>query len=58
MKILLENSRYQLYHLAKKREKKKTIVMDAAMVNLYVSEAWVDSSVNAMEIFGGKWLYS
>lgn len=54
MKIRLENSRYQLYHLAKKKEKKKTIVMDAAMVNLYVSEAWVDSSMNAMEIFGGN----
>lgn len=54
MKIRLENSRYHIYHLAKKKEKKKTIVMDAAMANLYVSEAWVDSSINTMEIFGGN----
>jgi len=54
MKVCLENSKNLTYNLAKKKSENKTIVMDAALVNLYVSEAWVTCSMNAIEIYGGN----
>ncbi len=54
MKMHLENSKYHIYNLAQKKDNKKMVLMEAAMANLYVSEAWVEVSMNAMEIFGGN----
>jgi alkylation response protein AidB-like acyl-CoA dehydrogenase len=54
MKMDLENAKNLIYNLAKKKDDNKTVVMDAALVNLYVSEAWVRCSLNAIEIYGGN----
>jgi alkylation response protein AidB-like acyl-CoA dehydrogenase len=54
MKMDLENAKNLIYNLAKKKDENKTVVMDAALVNLYVSEAWVRCSLNAIEIYGGN----
>jgi alkylation response protein AidB-like acyl-CoA dehydrogenase len=54
MKICLENSKNLTYNLAKKKDQNKTVVMDAALVNLHVSECWVKCSMNAIEIYGGN----
>lgn len=54
MKMCIENAKNLIYNLAKKKGEKKTVVMDAALVNLYVSEAWVKCSMNAIEIYGGN----
>lgn len=54
MKMNLEISKSMIYNLAEKKDQKKTVVMDAALVNLYVSEAWVESSMRAIEIYGGN----
>jgi alkylation response protein AidB-like acyl-CoA dehydrogenase len=50
----LENAKNLIYNLAKKKDDNKKVVMDAALVNLYVSEAWVRCSLNAIEIYGGN----
>ena len=52
--MCIENTKNLIYNLAKKKGEKKTVVMDAALVNLYVSEAWVKCSMNAIEIYGGN----
>jgi alkylation response protein AidB-like acyl-CoA dehydrogenase len=54
MKMDLENAKNLIYNLAKKKDDNKKVVMDAALVNLYVSEAWVRCSLNAIEIYGGN----
>lgn len=54
MKMDLENAKNLIYSLAKKKDENKTVIMDAALVNLYVSEAWVRCSLNAIEIYGGN----
>jgi alkylation response protein AidB-like acyl-CoA dehydrogenase len=54
MHMNLENAKNLIYNLAQKKDKKKTVIMDAALVNLYISEAWVKCSMNAIEIYGGN----
>lgn len=54
MKMHLENAKNVIYNLAKKKDDNKTVIMDAAMSNLCVSEAWVESSMRAIEIYGGN----
>jgi alkylation response protein AidB-like acyl-CoA dehydrogenase len=54
MKMDLENAKNLIYNLAKKKDDNKKVVMEAALVNLYVSEAWVRCSLNAIEIYGGN----
>lgn len=54
IKMNLEISKNMIYNLAEKKDQKKTVLMDAALVNLYVSEAWVEASMRAIEIYGGN----
>lgn len=54
MKMRLETSRLLLYHAAWKQSRGEDITMDAAMVKLYVSEAAVQSALDAIQVHGGN----
>ncbi len=53
MKIRLETSRLLLYNTAWKHARGEDITMDAAMVKLYLSEAAVQSALDAIQVHGG-----
>lgn len=54
MKTRLETSRLLLYRTAWKQTQDLDITMDAAMVKLFVSEAAVQSALDAIQIHGGN----
>lgn len=54
MRMRLETSRLLLYRAAWKQARGEDITMDAAMVKLYVSEAAVQSALDAIQIHGGN----
>ena len=53
MKVRLETSRLVLYRVASARQKGQDVTMDAAIAKLYLSEAWVQSCLDAIQIHGG-----
>jgi hypothetical protein len=53
MKIRMETSRQILYKVAWLKKTKGQAVMDAAIAKLYLSEAWVKSCLDAIQIHGG-----
>lgn len=53
MKLRLETSRLLLYRAAWKQSVGEDITMDAAMVKLYLSEAAVQSALDAIQVHGG-----
>lgn len=53
MKLRLENARYALYHCAYQRGQGKMPIMEAAMAKLQISESWVRSCEDAIQIHGG-----
>jgi alkylation response protein AidB-like acyl-CoA dehydrogenase len=53
MKVRLEAARLLLYQTAWKKHNGMNIVTEAAIVKLYLSEAFVASGLNAMRTFGG-----
>jgi alkylation response protein AidB-like acyl-CoA dehydrogenase len=53
MKVRLETSRMLLYRVAWLKQCGKDAVMDAAIAKLYLSEAWVQSCLDAVQIHGG-----
>jgi alkylation response protein AidB-like acyl-CoA dehydrogenase len=53
MKLRLETARSLLYRVAWNKKMGKLIYMEAAMVKLYISEAWVQSCLDAIQIYGG-----
>ncbi len=53
MKIRLETSRLLLYQVAWLKQMGKPAVMEAAMAKLYLSECFVQSSLDAVRTFGG-----
>ncbi len=53
MKMRLELSRLMLYRGAWMKESGKSIHMDAAMTKLWISESWVQNSLDAIQIHGG-----
>lgn len=53
MKLRLETARNLLYKMAWLKQIKKTAIMEAAMVKLYISESWVQSCLDAIQIHGG-----
>jgi hypothetical protein len=53
MKVRLETSRLVLYRVAWLKESQGEAVMDAAIAKLYLSEAWVQSCLDAVQIHGG-----
>jgi len=53
MKIRLETARLLLYKVAWLKKMGKPITMEAAMVKLYLSEAFVESGLDAIRTMGG-----
>jgi hypothetical protein len=53
MKVRLETSRLLLYRVAWLKQSGQDAVMDAAIAKLYLSEAWVQSCLDAVQIHGG-----
>lgn len=53
MKLRLETSRLMLYKAAWLKANKKSAAMESAMVKLYISEAYIQNSRDAIHIHGG-----
>ncbi|MGH8659079.1 MAG: acyl-CoA dehydrogenase family protein [Gammaproteobacteria bacterium] len=53
MKVRLETSRLLLYKVAWTHQDKLDPTMDAAIAKLYLSEAWVQSCLDAIQVHGG-----
>src|SRR5574338_604174 len=53
MKMRLETARLVLYRVAWLKQADQEAVMDAAIAKLYLSEAWVQSCLDAIQIHGG-----
>jgi alkylation response protein AidB-like acyl-CoA dehydrogenase len=54
MKLRLEMARTLLYKVAWLEEQGKPLLMEAAMAKLYLSEAFVDSSLDAIRLHGAR----
>ena len=54
MKLRLETSRQILYHGAWLRSQGRTAVLEAALAKLHISEAWVQSCLDAIQIHGSE----
>jgi hypothetical protein len=53
MKVRLETSKLLLYRVAWLKQAGQDATMDAAIAKLYLSEAWVQSCLDAVQIHGG-----
>ncbi len=53
MKMRLETAKAHLYKVAWLKKKGKMAIMEAAMAKLYISEAWVQSCLDVIQIHGG-----
>jgi alkylation response protein AidB-like acyl-CoA dehydrogenase len=53
MKVRMETARLILYRLAWLRQTRGKATMDAAIAKLYLSESWVKSCLDAVQIHGG-----
>lgn len=53
MKVRLESARLLMYQLAWMKENGKDTKLQSAMVNLTIAEAWVQTSLDAIQIHGG-----
>jgi len=53
MKIRLETSRALLYRAGWLKSKGKSIFLEAAMAKLHISESWVETALDAIQIHGG-----
>jgi hypothetical protein len=53
MKLRLETARLLLYRTAWARDHERATPPDAAMTKLYISEAWIQSCLDAIQIHGG-----
>jgi alkylation response protein AidB-like acyl-CoA dehydrogenase len=54
MKLRLEAARLLMYRAAWLKQSGKSVMMEAALANLYLSEAFVESSLDAVRIHGGR----
>ncbi|NEO12280.1 MULTISPECIES: acyl-CoA dehydrogenase family protein [unclassified Moorena] len=52
MKLRLESAKAHLYKVAWMKEHQKMALMEASIANLYISEAWVKSALEAIEVHG------
>jgi alkylation response protein AidB-like acyl-CoA dehydrogenase len=52
MKLRLEAARQSLYYSAWLRDQRKSAVLEASMTKLSISEAWIASCEDAMQIHG------
>ena len=53
MKLRLETARLLLYKTAWLKQQGKSAMMEAALLKLYLSEAFVSSSLDALRTYGG-----
>jgi len=53
MKLRLETARALLYRAAWLRSRGKSIFLEAAMTKLHISESWVATAQDALQVFGG-----
>jgi len=53
MKIRLETARSLLYKVGWLKKMGRSVFMEAAMAKLYISESWVQSCLDAIQIHGG-----
>jgi len=53
MKLRLETARALLYRAAWLRSRGKSIFLEAAMAKLHISESWVATAQDALQVFGG-----
>ena len=53
MKVRLETARLLLYKVAWLKQNEKNISLEAAMAKLHLSECWVQSCLDAIQIHGG-----
>jgi alkylation response protein AidB-like acyl-CoA dehydrogenase len=53
MRLRIECARLLLYQLAALKEQGRSLLQEAALTKLYISEAWVASSLDALQIRGG-----
>ena len=53
MKVRLETARLLLYKVAWLKQREKPAIMEAALAKLYLSECFVDSSMDAIRTYGG-----
>jgi alkylation response protein AidB-like acyl-CoA dehydrogenase len=53
MKVRLETARWLVYRLAWLKQQRKPAVLDAAIVKLYLSECFVESCLDAIQVHGG-----
>jgi alkylation response protein AidB-like acyl-CoA dehydrogenase len=53
MKLRLETARNLLYKMGWLKQIKKSAILEAAMVKLYISESWVQTCLDAIQIHGG-----
>ena len=53
MKLRLETARSLLYKMGWLKQIKKTAIMEAAMVKLHISESWVQTCLDTIQIHGG-----
>jgi alkylation response protein AidB-like acyl-CoA dehydrogenase len=54
MKLRLETARSLLYKVGWLKGRGKSVLMESAMAKLHVSECWVQSCLDAMQIHGGS----
>jgi alkylation response protein AidB-like acyl-CoA dehydrogenase len=54
IKIRLETSRVLLYKMGWLKKMRKSAVLEAAMTKLYISESWVQTCLDAIQIHGGS----
>jgi alkylation response protein AidB-like acyl-CoA dehydrogenase len=52
MKLRLESARHMLYHGAWLRGQGKSAIMEASMTKLHISESWVQSCLDAIQLHG------
>ena len=53
MKVRLETCRPLVYRIGELKDRKQPAMLEAAMAKLHVSESFVKSSLDAVQIFGG-----
>jgi hypothetical protein len=53
MKVRLDTCRPLVYRIGRLKDQSKTAMQEAAIAKLYVSECFVKSSLDAIQIFGG-----
>jgi len=53
MKMRLESARHMLYYAAYRKDQSKSPYMETAMAKLHISESWIRSCEDAIQIHGG-----